>query len=30
MTTQIPTPILIVDDDVNHLKTLKTIVQSWG
>lgn len=30
MTTQLPTSILIVDDDVNHLKTLKTIVQSWG
>jgi two-component system response regulator HydG len=27
---QSPTHILIVDDDLNHLKTLKTIVKSWG
>lgn len=30
MTKPLPAPILIVDDDANHLKTLKTIVQSWG
>ncbi len=22
--------ILVVDDDLNHLKTLKTIIKSWG
>ena len=25
-----PAPILIVDDDPNHLKTLQTIIRSWG
>ncbi len=30
MTIQRPAHILIVDDDPNHLKTLKTIVGSWG
>lgn len=30
MTTQSATHILIVDDDANHLKTLQTIVRSWG
>ena len=30
MTTQNPAHILIVDDDSNHLKTLQTIVRSWG
>lgn len=30
MTLQHPAHILIVDDDSNHLKTLQTIVRSWG
>ena len=30
MTTQKPSHILVVDDDPNHLKTLQTIVRSWG
>jgi two-component system response regulator HydG len=30
MMTQYPFHILIVDDDLNHLKTLQTIVRSWG
>ena len=30
MTTQSSSHILIVDDDANHLKTLQTIVRSWG
>ena len=30
MTIQNPSHILIVDDDLNHLKTLQTIVRSWG
>ncbi len=30
MTAQNPAHILIVDDDPNHLKTLQTIVRSWG
>jgi two-component system, NtrC family, response regulator HydG len=30
MTIQHPSHILIVDDDLNHLKTLQTIVRSWG
>ena len=30
MTIQHPAHILIVDDDPNHLKTLQTIVGSWG
>ncbi|MFZ3044939.1 MAG: sigma-54 dependent transcriptional regulator [Desulfatirhabdiaceae bacterium] len=30
MTLQHPSHILIVDDDPNHLKTLQTIVRSWG
>ncbi|MBW2043191.1 MAG: sigma-54-dependent Fis family transcriptional regulator [Deltaproteobacteria bacterium] len=30
MAIQDPSHILIVDDDLNHLKTLKTIVKSWG
>ncbi|MCD6272249.1 MAG: sigma-54-dependent Fis family transcriptional regulator [Deltaproteobacteria bacterium] len=30
MTIQNPSHILIVDDDPNHLKTLQTIVRSWG
>jgi len=30
MAIQHPSHILIVDDDLNHLKTLKTIVKSWG
>lgn len=30
MTRQHPAHILIVDDDPNHLKTLQTIVRSWG
>ena len=30
MSTQNPLHILIVDDDSNHLKTLQTIVRSWG
>ena len=25
-----PFHILVVDDDLNHLKTLKTIIGSWG
>ena len=25
-----PAPILVVDDDANHLKTLQTIIRSWG
>jgi two-component system response regulator HydG len=30
MTAQNVSHILIVDDDANHLKTLQTIVRSWG
>ncbi len=30
MVIQHPSHILIVDDDLNHLKTLQTIVRSWG
>lgn len=30
MAIQHPSHILIVDDDLNHLKTLQTIVRSWG
>ena len=30
MAIQHPSHILIVDDDFNHLKTLQTIVRSWG
>jgi len=30
MSMQSPSRILIVDDDLNHLKTLQTIVRSWG
>jgi two-component system, NtrC family, response regulator HydG len=30
MTKQTPSSVLIVDDDVNHLKILQTIVKSWG
>ncbi len=30
MTTLKPADILIVDDDRNHLKTLQTIIRSWG
>jgi two-component system, NtrC family, response regulator HydG len=30
MTKQTPSRVLIVDDDVNHLKTLQTIIRSWG
>jgi len=30
MTTHNPAHVLIVDDDPNHLKTLQTIVRSWG
>ncbi len=30
MAMQHPSHILIVDDDPNHLKTLQTIVRSWG
>jgi two-component system response regulator HydG len=30
MAIQHPSHILIVDDDLNHLKTLQTIIRSWG
>jgi two-component system response regulator HydG len=30
MGSRTPYHILIVDDDLNHLKTLKTIIASWG
>jgi two-component system response regulator HydG len=30
MNMQNPSHILIVDDDPNHLKTLQTIIRSWG
>ena len=30
MAKQHPSHLLIVDDDLNHLKTLQTIVRSWG
>ena len=30
MAIQHPSHILIVDDDLNHLKTLQTIARSWG
>ena len=30
MAERTPLHILVVDDDPNHLKTLKTIIASWG
>jgi two-component system response regulator HydG len=30
MNSQKPFHILVVDDDLSHLKTLKTIIKSWG